>query len=175
MSPTHWTLRAVLGASLCLAAPTPAAEPARAADPLDGLAFLVGEWTATGGGKPGEATAASFSFRRELGGRVLVRRNRAEYAPKPGEREAVVHEDLMVVHAAPPGLRAVYFDNEGHVINYAVAIARGVVTFESEAGSGPRFKLVYERRGEGEVSATFSIAPPGKPYQTYVSGTARRK
>ncbi len=175
MSPTDWPLRAVLGLSLCLAAPALAAEPARAADPLDGLAFLVGEWTATGGGRPGEATAASFAFSRELGGRVLVRRNRAEYAPRPGAREAVVHEDLMIVYAAPPGLRAIYFDNEGHVIHYAVAIAGGVVTFESEAGSGPRFKLAYERTGEREVSATFSIAPPGKPYQTYVSGTARRK
>jgi len=167
---------AVLGLSLLLSAAAVPADPVRPADPFDGLAFLVGDWTASaGGGQPGQATAGSFSFVRELAGKVLVRRNHAEYASRPDEKERVVHDDLMVVYAAPPGLRAVYFDNEGHVIHYTVAVAPGQATFESEPGPGPRFKLVYERRGEGEVAATFSIAPPGKPHQLYVSGTARRR
>jgi len=165
---------AVLGLSLSLL--LSAAVPAERADPFDGLAFLVGEWAASaGGGQPGQARAGSFSFARELAGKVLLRRNHAEYAPKPGQADGVVHDDLMVVYAAPPGLRAVYFDNEGHVIHYLVAVAPGRVTLESDPGPGPRFKLVYERRGADEVVATFSIAPPGKPYQVYVSGSARRR
>lgn len=145
-------------------------------DPFAGLAFLVGEWTATaGGGAPGEAVAGGFSLRRDLGGAVLLRRNRAEYAPGPGEERGRVHDDLMVIYAEGGGLKAVYFDGEGHVIRYRVSAEAGRATFESEPGPGPRFRLLYQARGEGEVSISFLIAPPGKDFQPYAGGTARRK
>ncbi len=144
-------------------------------DPFAGLAFLVGEWTATGGGgKPGEGVQGGFTIRPDLGGAVLVRRNRAEYAPRPGQARGEVHEDLMVIHPEGGALKATYFDNEGHVIRYAVTAEGGRAVFESEPGPGPRFRLVYQRTGGNEVSITFLIAPPGKEFQAYVSGTARR-
>ena len=158
--------------SLLLAGLIPSASP----DPLAGLAFLVGEWTTTGGGgEPGQATRGGFTLRPELGGAVLVRRNRAEYAPRPGQARGVVHEDLMVIHPEGAALKATYFDNEGHVIRYAVTAAAGRATFESEPGPGPRFRLVYERKGEDEVAIVLLVAPPGKEFQPYVTGTARRK
>ena len=97
-------------------------------DPFAGLAFLVGEWTATGGGKPGEAVRGGFTLRPELGGAVLVRRNRAEYDPRPGQARGEVHEDLMVIHPEGGALKATYFDNEGHVIRYAVTAEPGRAT-----------------------------------------------
>jgi hypothetical protein len=145
-------------------------------DPFAGLHFLAGEWTATRSGKTDEATSASFTFARDLGGKVLVRRNHAEYAPRSGEKEGVVHDDLMVVYPEAGSLRAVYFDNEGHVIRYAISTGDGRAAFESESGApGPRFKLEYERREDGSLAIAFSIAPPGKAYRPYLSGTAQRK
>jgi hypothetical protein len=163
----HAIALSVLLPALVLAAP---------ADPFAGLAFLVGEWTAVaGGGKPGEAVRGGFSLERDLGGAVLVRRNRAEYAPLPGQARGAAHDDLMVVYPEGGGLRAVYFDNEGHVIRYAVTAEAGRVTFESEPGPGPRFRLVYQRQGEDEVSIAFLVAPPGKDFRAYVTGSARRR
>jgi len=72
--------------ALALSLLLPGLAVAAPADPFAGLAFLVGEWTAVGGGgKPGEAVRGGFTLLRDLGGAVLVRRNHAEYAPRPGE------------------------------------------------------------------------------------------
>jgi hypothetical protein len=86
-----------------------------------------------------------------------------------------VHEDLTVVYPKGRGLQALYWDNEGHVIRYLVRNEAGTVIFESEPGPpGQRFRLVYARRGADVVEISFSIAPPGKEFQPYVTGLARR-
>ena len=159
----------------------PAAAPAAtpAGSPLASLDFLIGAWRGEGGGQPGQG-GGRFTFEPDLGGRVLVRRSHSEY-PAAGDRPAVVHDDLMIVYPAPggPGPEAVYFDNEGHVIEYAVEVARDgkrvVLTSEAEPAS-PRFRLTYTRVGEDVVDVTFEIAPPGSPeaFKTYVSGLSKR-
>jgi hypothetical protein len=50
---------------------------------LDPLAFLVGEWEASGQGQPGEASGRTV-FSRSLQERVLVRTSYAEY-PASGD------------------------------------------------------------------------------------------
>jgi hypothetical protein len=162
------------------AAPVPqAAPPPVSPAPQDAwapLRFLLGTWkTESGGGKPGEAVSGGFTFALELDGRVAVRRSRSEYAPRPGEAAGVKHEDLTVLFREGEGLVATYWDDEGHVIRYAVRAEGDTVTFESVPGvPGPRFRLVYVRRGSDRVEVTFSIAPPGGDFQPYVSGLARR-
>jgi hypothetical protein len=37
------------------------------------------------------------------------------------------------------------------------------------------FKLSYELKPDGMPAINFAMAGPGKPFQTYISGTARRK
>jgi len=76
--------------------------------------FSPGRVGSDGGGAPGAGTGA-FSFKADLDGHVLVRRN---VAVMPNGR----HEDLMVVYRDPQGLRATYFDNEGNTIQYAVSL-----------------------------------------------------
>ena len=99
--------------------------PVRAAPPkgLEPLRFLLGDWQADGGGKPGEASGG-FTFASGLQERVIVRTNYAEYlaaADKPSSR----HDDLMVLYAAESGeIRADYYDSEGHVIRYAGSTPR---------------------------------------------------
>ena len=159
--------------SLLLAA-APAA--AGAADPWAPLRFLVGAWKAESGeGKPGEAVGGGFTFAIDLDGKVAIRRSRSEYAARPGQAKGTVHEDLTVVYPKGSGLQALSWDNEGHAIRYRVRSEAGTVIFESEQGSpGPRIRLVYARRGADVVEISFSIAPPGKEFQTHVSGLARR-
>lgn len=139
----------------------------------------MGDWVGTGTGKPGEGTGA-FSFRPELDGRILVRKNRVEYPARDGSGPGTVHEDLLIVYPAPdgPGFRAIYFDNEGHTIPYLVALSPTgpAVVFESEVAAGkPRFRLSYEGFTGGDVVIVFSIAASGEDFRIYTTGTARRK
>jgi hypothetical protein len=159
-------------AALALVAALLAAEPSRAGpDPLQALSFLEGTWSA----EPDATGAAGrFSLARELDGRVLVRRNRLEM-PARGDRPAGVHEDLLVVWPEGGALRADYWDNEGHVIHYAVEPTSDGVRLVS-IGPGPRFRLTYVQVDKGLVEVRFEIAPPDKPeaFAPYLSGRARR-
>jgi hypothetical protein len=159
--------------SLLLAA-APAA--AGAADPWAPLRFLVGAWKVeSGGGRPGEAVGGGFTFAIDLDGKVAIRRSRSEYAARPGQAKGTVHEDLMVIYPKGNGLQALYWDDEGHVIRYAVRSEAGTLIFESDPGApGPRFRLVHARRGAEVVEIAFSIAMPGKGFEPYVTGLARR-
>jgi hypothetical protein len=152
-----------------------AAEPAVAAGPADalaGLAFLEGDWVAEPDGQGGSGT---FSFARELDGRVIVRRNHA-VVPARGGRPGGVHDDLLVLWAESGAVKADYWDNEGHVIRYDVATSPGRAVLTSAPGPGPRFRLVYAEREPGLVDVSFEIAPPGKPdaFAPYLSGRARK-
>ena len=95
------------------------------------------------------------TFSRELGDRVVVRRNHASYPAKDG-KPASDHDDLMVLFAEDGRVRAEYFDNEGHVIRYEVQAPAppGTLVFLSEARPGaPRFRLTYavSRRGDARA------------------------
>jgi hypothetical protein len=144
------------------------------------LQFLVGDWVGGGGGQPGQGEG-EFTFHPDLEGRVLVRKSYAAY-PATQDRPASRHEDLMVVYRESEGgpLRAIYFDNEGHVIRYAVTARPGksAVEFLSEAStSGPRFRLTYAKTGIDSVDIAFEIAPPGEPdaFSKYIDAKAKRR
>lgn len=155
---------------------------AAAADggPWDAFQFLLGDWVGGGSGQPGQGSG-EFSFRPDLQGKILVRRHRAELPAGQGG-PARVHEDLMVVYpgAGPAPARAMYFDNEGHVIRYAVRPATdpaGLVFTSDVEPSAPRFRLTYTKTSGETVSIRFEVAPPGKPeeFRSYLEGTARKK
>jgi hypothetical protein len=139
---------------------------------------LIGDWTGEGGGGPGQGSG-SFSFKPDLQGKILVRKNRAEY-PATKERAAFVHDDLMVVFRDSPeaALHAIYFDSEGHTIRYEVQAASdgGVVFVSGAEPAAPRYRLTYSWPEQDRVKIKFEIAPPGKPEQfgTYIEASARR-
>ena len=141
--------------------------------------FLLGEWTGTGGGQPGQGTG-KFAFKPDLQRQVLMRTNYAEY-PATKERPAFRHDDLMIVYRESPSgpTRAIYFDSEGHVIHYAVKISESAktATFLSEPVPGtPSYRLTYIGKGPDEVSIRFEMAPPDKPgqFRAYIEASARR-
>ena len=157
------------------------AQPAGIADDWGPWVYLMGQWEGDMGGQPGQGTG-EFAFYFDLDGKTMVRRGRADF-PATKERPAFSHEDLMVICAEPSGAgkrRAVYFDNEGHVIEYAVEYSaeRRTFTFVSEAvASAPRFRLTYTKGETDQLAVKFEVAPPGKPdaFSTHVEGSAHRK
>jgi hypothetical protein len=164
-----WLALAIVGS---LGAQSPA--PAKMADPFASVRFLVGEWQGEGDGKPGQSTGTA-SFRFDLEGKVLLRRNQADSAPASG-KPAFHHEDLMTVFVEGGQLKAFYLDNEDHVIRYLAVQVPGGVAFTSEPGPGPRFRLTYLRKEEALVSVRFEFAPPGKPdaFSTYIEAAMRK-
>ena len=153
-----------------------AGQPAAPAAPDWGpLQFLIGTWSGEGGGQPGQG-AGAFTFAPDLQGTVLVRRNFAEF-PAANGKPASRHDDLMVVYRdeASHGLRATYYDNEGHTIPYTVTAAEGNAVFVSEGGpTGMRYRMTYIPAAPGQVKIRFEIAPPGKDFSTYIEASAHR-
>jgi hypothetical protein len=144
------------------------------------LQFLLGNWVAEGGGAPGQATGR-FSFTADLQGAVIIRKSYAEY-PATKDKPAYRHDDLMVLYAdaASNQPRAIFFDNEGHTINYSIRAAddgNSIEFLSAPQGASPRFRLTYQKAGADAVKLKFEIAPPGKPdsFQTYIEGTALRQ
>ena len=170
------TLRSLV-LSLVLLAALPARGHGDALDPWARWRFLLGEWQGTGAGDPGSGTGGS-TFALELDGHILVRRNHAEY-PATASRPASSHQDLLIVYpgASDSLFRAVYFDNEGHMIEYRALVPAtgGRAVLDSEGpGSGPRFRLLYAARADGGLDVEFDIAPPGGELSRYVSGALQR-
>ncbi|MGC4054052.1 MAG: hypothetical protein QM757_33630 [Paludibaculum sp.] len=152
-----------------------------AAAPADGgvalLAPLIGHWVGDGSGSPGTGTG-EFSFEPGLQGKVVLRKNFAEY-PKTAERPAFRHDDLMVVYqeGGQGPLRADYYDNEGHVIRYTVSAEGKTIRFLGDVTAGaPRFRLIYTLTRSDTVRIQFEMAPPGQPeaFRPYIEATARR-
>lgn len=133
--------------------------------------WLIGEWIGEGSGQPGTGEG-SFSFKPELGSKILYRKNISSY-PETQQRPAFTHEDLMIVY--PEGSKAIYFDNEGHVINYTVTFGEREIVFLSEKTQGiPAFRLIYNSLNTG-VGIKFEISQDGSTFKTYLEGKARRK
>ncbi len=133
-------------------------------NPLDVLSFLEGRWEAKTSAAGAAAATGTYSFQRDLGGHILARHSSADTCKGPSEFDCS-HGDLLYVYSEAPGqpLKAIYFDNEGHVIHYNVSVtAPGRVTFLSDDSQpGPKFRLVYERTG-GTMAGKFQMQMPGK-------------
>lgn len=130
------------------------------------LDFLIGNWTGVAGEKDTQIGAGQgdFSFTYDVDRRIIVRRNNAKY--ESGAR----HEDLMVIYFEDAKPRAIYWDSEGHVIRYSVALAENRAVFETEANApGPSYRLTYWIES-GNLKGRFEVG--GK---VYLAWSSRRK
>ncbi|WLT30192.1 hypothetical protein [Geothrix sp. PMB-07] len=155
-----------------LGAQVPAPRPTT--DTFAGLRFLEGEWKGESAGLTGPSSGAAI-FRFDLEGRVCTRRSYADTAATNG-RPASHHEDLMTVFSEGGQLKALYVDNEDHVIHYLVTSGPTGVTFTSEAAPGPRFRLSYVSKSASVVTVRFEIAPPQTPeaFKIYLEADTRK-
>ena len=164
-------LRARLAAA-CLALAFAAG--AHAAPGWERLDWLIGSWTAAGGGA--RQGAGDFTFTLEADGQELVRRSYTDYPAREG-KPAGRHEDTMVIERLPRGrMRATDRDDDGHVIHYEVrAPEPGSLEFVSTDPTGPRYRLTYRSAPVG-LEIWFEIAPPNDRdrFRPDLHWTARR-
>lgn len=142
--------------------------------------FVLGDWLGEGSGNPGEGEGW-FTFKKDLDGNVLIRKSQTIFPAINGKPETT-HSDLMVVYLDNAGAltKAIYFDNEKHIINYAVTFnqADHSLVFTSEPQqNGPRFRLTYKSIDDASLSIDFEIAMPNQPdaFKKYISGKAHRR
>ncbi len=155
----------------CTALTQPVAKPAD----WSSFHFLVGEWVGDGSGQPGQG-AGRFTFFYDVQNRLLIRKSFADY-PAGENTPAFSHDDLMILYQEDTAMKAMYFDNEGHVIHYNVAVEKADSSwiFLSEpSSSSPGFRLTYKQTGSASVKLTFEIAMPGKPFSPYLTASAHR-
>lgn len=150
------------------------------ADPLKALSFLEGTWQAkTQGGSAGAETSGTYVFQRELKSHVLARHSQSSASCKGPAAFDCEHNDLFYVYVDPerPGLKAIYFDNEGHVIHYDVSVPDSATAiFQSDGpGHGPQFRLIYELRN-AVMSGKFQMRVPGqKDWKSYLEWSGPRQ
>jgi hypothetical protein len=167
-------------------APTPAPAPAQAsatasvkADPWFGIRFLIGSWEAkTTGGVAQAQVSASYSFRLELRDHIMARHARSGACSAPDDFDCL-HSDLLYIYPASTGqaLEAIYLDNEGHVIRYAVSTPKpGTVVFLPDAAQpGPQYRLSYTFL-DGVMSGQFEMKMPAQTgFTSYLEWSGKRK
>ncbi len=74
-------------------------------------------------------------------------------------------------------MKAIYFDNEGHVINYEVTTPapNTAVLLSPASQPGPQFRLVYEFK-ERIMHGKFEMRMPGQPdFKSYLDWSGRKK
>ena len=152
-----------------------ASAPQEAPAALAPLGFLLGTWETL---DDSEGSTGKATFEAALGNRVMLRKSYS-HTPASARGPASYHEDLMVIAAGEAGaIRADYYDNEGHVIRYAVTTpAPGTAVFVSDPIAGqPRYRLSYTSASNGNVNGEFAIAPPGNPdaFKAYLVWETRR-
>lgn len=141
----------------------------------DNWNWLMGNWAGEGGGQPGQG-GGKFSFSINLDSNIIVRKSHSEY-PATENKPAVKHDDLMVVYKDTAGnlSKAIYFDNEGHVINYTITYAAKSIVLASEKIPGdPAFRLTYSLLDNEIVETKFEISPDGEKYVMYIQGKSKK-
>jgi hypothetical protein len=175
-------MRNFLAAAFLLASflPVASAQTSSDSDPLKQLSFLEGTWeAATQGGSAGANASADYTFVRELKGHILARHSRSASDCKGPASYDCDHSDLFYVYPADDhqSLKAIYFDNEGHVIHYDVSLPdANTAIFSSDANSkGPQFRLVYELKS-GVMSGKFQFRAPGQAdFKSYLEWSGKRR
>ena len=137
--------------------------------------FLIGEWIGEGSGQPGQGNG-SFSFYPDLDRNILVRKNHTGF-PAAGNIPATKHDDLLIIYPENEETpsKAIYFDNEGHVIHYSISYRDSSVFLTSEKKTGnPVFRLTYTPSGKDFVVTKFEMSRDGEVFMTYIEGKSKR-
>jgi uncharacterized protein YaiE (UPF0345 family) len=143
------------------------------------LAFLEGTWDAHAqAGSAGAQSNGMYTFKPELKHHVLVRRSDSAACKGPASYHCD-HSDVLYVYQDGENqpLKAIYFDNEGHVIHYDVSTPDSTTAiFISEASTfGPQFRLVYELK-DAVMSGKFQMRMPGQQdWKSYLEWNGAKK
>jgi hypothetical protein len=136
--------------------------------------WLIGNWTGEGIGQPGQGNG-KFAFSVNLDSNIIVRKSHSEY-PATEKKPAIIHDDLMIIYPETAGSqKAIYFDNEGHIINYLIEYAEKTIVFTSEKTSDdPVFRLTYSLLDDGMVNTKFEMSQDGANFITCIEGKSKK-
>jgi len=71
--------------------------------------------------------------------------------------------------------KAIYFDNEGHVINYTISYANESIILTSDnTPNRPVFRLIYSFIDQGTINTKFEISQDGTKFSTYIEGKSKK-
>jgi hypothetical protein len=166
---------------LCVAGSyAPCASPAESGiDPWKSMQFLIGTWDArTEGGSAAAAGAGTYTFQPELRNHVLVRHSSSEKCKGPADYDCK-HADLLFVYQEAPdqSFKAIYFDNDGHVIHCDVSVPTPttVIMFSEPSRPGPQFRIAYELKG-ATMYGKFQMCSPGQTeFHSYLEWSGPKK
>ena len=146
-------------------------------DPWQPFAFLIGTWEAeTSGGTAAAKVIGLYSFAPELNNHILARHSGNANCKAPASFDCE-HSDLLYLYPQGPSIKAIYFDNEGHVIHYGVTTptATSAIFLSDPAIPGPQFRLVYERK-DSILSGKFQMRMPGQSeFDSYLEWSGSKK
>ncbi len=153
--------------------------PPSGTDPWKALTFLEGTWEAKATGSAGVVAMGTYTFRTELGNHILARHSTNGAGCKGPATFDCDHGDLLYVFQDVPGqpLKAVYFDNEGHVIHYDVSTpdATTALFLSDSSQPGPQFRLLYELKG-ATMSGKFQMRMPGQSdWKSYLEWSGAKR
>jgi hypothetical protein len=143
------------------------------------LAFLEGTWDAHArAGTAGAQSNGTYTFKPELKHHVLVRRSDSDACKGPANFDCE-HSDVLYIYqeADNQPLKAIYFDNEGHVIHYVVSTpdASTAMFISDMSPAGPQFRLVYELKAS-VMWGKFQMRMPGQAqWKSYLEWSGARK
>jgi hypothetical protein len=140
--------------------------------------FLIGTWEAkTLGGSAGAVGSGTYTFQTELKDHVLARHSTNSGCKGPVDFDCL-HGDLLYVYQDAPGraYKAIYFDNEGHVIHYEVSTPSPAtaVFLSPQAQPGPQYRLSYELKG-AVMYGKFQMRMPGATgFKSYLEWSGKK-
>lgn len=140
----------------------------------DKWTWLMGEWKGEGSGQPGQG-GGTFSFAFDLDQKIIVRKSHSEY-PATNNKPEVIHDDLMIIYLDNNvESRAIYFDNEGHTINYSISFADNSIILTSNViANVPIFRLTYTLLDNDMINTKFEMSQDGKNFMTYIEGKSKK-
>ena len=137
--------------------------------------WLIGDWRGEGSGEPGQGSG-TFSFFFDLDKNVIVRKSHSEY-PATESKPQIIHDDLMIIYpdASVSQDKAIYFDNEGHTINYTVTYKeKSIVLTSDKIPDMPVFRLVYTLLDDETVNTRFEMSRDGEKFMPYIEGKSKK-
>jgi hypothetical protein len=153
--------------------------PSTGTNPWGALAFLEGTWEAKATGAAGVTSMGTYAFKPELGNHILARHTISLSVCKGPATFDCEHNDVLYIFRDAPTqpLKAIYFDNEGHVIHYDVSTpsATSAVFLSDSSQPGPEFRLFYELKGE-VMSGKFQMRTPGQAeWKSYLEWSGSKR
>lgn len=137
--------------------------------------WLIGDWAGEGSGNPGQGSGI-FSLKPDLDNTILIRKNHSEY-PATKEQPKIIHDDIMIIYSGITGneSKAIYFDNEGHTINYSIKYTDSSLVMTSDKIADlPVFRLTYYLIDKRTINVKFEMSKDGEIFATYTEGKCRK-